>query len=130
MVSWQVPYLAEGCRPDFPTLIMASEVTRTVAPFWHLFKSDSNNGPSPGNLNLARNGVTSVQVSHLWFPGRCYISGQRLQGLIDFLTSIMTSEVIQIVVPFWPPAFIESDSNNGLHRAILNCKHVSARKLF
>ena len=38
MVSWQMPYLAKGCRPDLnngPILVPR-----------RLFKSDSNNGPS------------------------------------------------------------------------------------
>ena len=35
----------------------------------HSFKSDWNNGPSPGHLNL----VSGVLVSYLWFPGRCHI---------------------------------------------------------
>ena len=54
MVSWQVPYLAAGM-----TSIMASDVTRLVAPFPppHLIKSDSTNGPSTGHLNLVSDGA-------------------------------------------------------------------------
>ena len=105
------------------TSIMASEVTRIVVPFWLLFvylsltrimapplvsgpilasiclfESDSNNGPSLGHLNLLSDGATSVHVSYLWLPGRGHI-WSRAAGL----TSIMVSEVTQIVAPFCPP---------------------------
>ena len=80
-------YLAKGPKHDLNN-----------APPEHSFKSYSNNGPSPGHLNLVSDGVTSVHVSYLWFPGRCHI-WPRAAGL----TSIMTSEVTQIVAPFWPP---------------------------
>ena len=40
---------------------------------WRLFKSDSNNGPSPGHLDPVSDGVTSVQVSYLLFPDGCHI---------------------------------------------------------
>ena len=86
------------------TSIMASEVTRIVAPFCpprRLFQSDSNNGPSPGHFNLVSDGATSVPVSYLWFPGRCHI-WPRAAGL----TSIMASEVTRIVAPFCPLSFI------------------------
>ena len=73
----------------------------SIMPPEHSFKSDSNNGPSPGHLNLVSDGATSVHVSYLWFPGRCHI-WPRAAGL----TSIMASEVTEIVAPFWPPAFI------------------------
>ena len=98
MVSWQVPYLAKGCRPDFNNGLRGDSNSGPIPPPPHLFKSDSNNGPSSGHLNLVSDGATSVHVSYLWFPGRCHI-WPRAAGL----TSIMASEVTQIVVPFPPP---------------------------
>ena len=83
--------------------IMASEVTQIVAPFCppqRLFKSDSNNGPSPSHLNLVSDRAISVHVSYLWFPGRCHI-WPRAAGL----TSIMASEVTRIVAPFPPRVY-------------------------
>ena len=88
MASWQVPYLAKGCRPDLNNSLGIYSNSGPILTPRHLFKSDSNNGPSPGHLNLVSDRATSVHVSYLWFPGRC-------------LTSIMVSEVTRIVVPFW-----------------------------
>ena len=100
MISWKVPYLAKGCRPDFSNGLGGDSNSDPISS-QRLFKSDSNNGPSPGHLNLVSDGATSVHVSYLWFPGRCH-SWPRAAGL----TSIMASEVTRIVAPFWPPAFI------------------------
>ena len=78
----------------------------SIMPPEHSFKSDSNNGPSPGHLNLVSDGVTSVHVSYLRFAGRRHI-WPRAAGL----TSVMASEVTQIVVPFCPPwRLFKSDS--------------------
>ena len=106
------------------TSIMASAVTRIVAPFWPpgcLFKSDSNNSPSPGHLNLVLDGATSVH-------GRCHI-WPRTAGL----TPVMASEVTRIVVPFWPLCVYSSLTQimTPLQAIpILNCKHELAQKLF
>ena len=103
MVSWQVPYLAKGCRPDFNNGLRSDSNSGPILPPCRLFESDSNNGHSLGHLNLVSDGATSVHVSYLWFPGRCHI-WPRAAGL----TSIMASEVTRIVVPFCPPAVYSS----------------------
>ena len=79
MVSWQVPCLAKGCRPDFNNGLRSDSNSGPILALRRLFESDSNNGPSPGHLNLASEGATSVHVSYLWFLGRS-ISGQGLQA--------------------------------------------------
>ena len=45
MVSWWVPYLAKGYRPDFNQGPGNSNSGPILAPR-RLFESDSNNGPS------------------------------------------------------------------------------------
>ena len=85
---------------------MAQKVTGIVPTFCsphHLLKSNSNNGLSPGHLNLVSDGATSIHVSYLWFPGRCHI-WPRAAGL----SSIMTSEMTRIVAPFWAPSVYSS----------------------
>ena len=51
MVSWQVPYLAKGCRLDFSNDLRGDSNSVPISPK-RLFKSDLNNGPSPGHLNV------------------------------------------------------------------------------
>ena len=51
MVSWQVPYLAKGCRLDFNNGLRGDSNSGPIYPR-HLFESASNNGPSPGHLNV------------------------------------------------------------------------------
>ena len=53
MVSWQVPHLSTGSRPDFNNEIGADSNSGPR----HLFKSNSNNGPSLGHSNLVLNEV-------------------------------------------------------------------------
>ena len=89
--------LAKGCRPDFNNGLRGDSNSGPILTPQHLFESDSNNGPSPGHLNLVSDGATIVHVSYLWFPGRCHI-WPRAAGL----TSTMVSEVTRIVAPFWP----------------------------
>ena len=103
MVSWQVPYLAKGCKPDFNNGLKGDWNSDPILAPRRLFKSDSNNGLFPGHLNLVLDGATSVHVSYLWFPGRCHI-WLRATGL----TSIMASKVTGIVTPFWPPGVYSS----------------------
>ena len=92
MLSWQVPYLAKGHRPEFNNSPGGySNNGRVLAPR-RLFESDSNNG----HFNFVSNGVTAVQVSYLCFPGRCHF-WPRFTGL----TSIMAQEVTQIMAAFW-----------------------------
>ena len=114
MVSWWVPYLAKGCRPDFNNGLGGD--LNSLAP-QHLFKSDSNNGPSPGHLNLVSDVVTSVHVSYLWFPGRCHI-WPRAAGL----TSIMASEVTLKVAPLWPPGVYLSPTRIMPHAISILCQ--------
>ena len=73
MVSWWVPYLAKGCGPDFNNGLRGDLNSGPILAPRRLFKSDSNNGPSTGHFNLVPDGVISVLVSYLWFPGRCRI---------------------------------------------------------
>ena len=93
-----MPYLAKGCRPDFNNGLRGDSNSGPILPPRRLFKSDSNNGPSPGHLNLVSDRATSVHVSYLWFPGRCHI-WPRSAGP----TSIMGSEVTQISGPTLAP---------------------------
>ena len=95
MVSWQLPYLAKGCRPDFNNDLRGDSNSVPILAPWRLFEYDWNNGPSPGHLNFVSDGATSVHVSYLWFPGSCHI-WPRAAGL----NSIMASEVTPIVAPF------------------------------
>ena len=48
MVSWQVPYLAKGCRPDFNNGLGGDSNSGPILASRRLFKSDSNNGPLSG----------------------------------------------------------------------------------
>ena len=97
MVSWQVQP-----RPAGLTSIMASAVTRIVAPFLCcLFESDSNNIPFPGHLNIRWSYICSCLLPmvswqvHIWL---------RAAGL----TSIMASKVTRIVASFWAPSIYSS----------------------
>ena len=88
MVSWWVPYLSKGCRPDINngqggnlnsgpisssvylslTSIMAQEVTGIVVPFWppSVYLSLTRlMAPSQATPILCQMKYTSVQVSHL-----------------------------------------------------------------
>ena len=44
MVSWQVLYLAKGCRPDFNNGLRGDSNSGLISP-QRLSKSDLNNGP-------------------------------------------------------------------------------------
>ena len=61
-------------------------VTRIVPTFWpqHLFKLNTNNGPSPGHSNLGSDGRYTCSGLLLMDPGGCHIC-PRAAGL----TSIM-----------------------------------------
>ena len=68
--TWLQPYLPKGCRPDFNNGLGGDSNSGPVLVHRRLFKSDSNNGPSPGHSSLVSDEVhISVQVSYLWFPG-------------------------------------------------------------
>ena len=45
MVSWWVPYLSKGCRPDFNNGLGGDSNSGPVLVPLRLFESDSNNGP-------------------------------------------------------------------------------------
>ena len=57
MVSWWVPYLPKGCRPDFNNGLVGDSNSGPVLVPRRLFESDSNNGPSPGHPNLVSDEV-------------------------------------------------------------------------
>ena len=66
-----MPYLAKGLRPDIKN--NGPGVTRIVPTFWpqHLFKFNSNNGPSPGHSNLGSDGrytCSSLPLMVWWVP--------------------------------------------------------------
>ena len=69
MVSWWVPYLPKGCRPDFNNDLVGDSYSGPVLAHQRLFESDSNNGPSRATPVLCQMKYTSVQVSYLWFSG-------------------------------------------------------------
>ena len=54
---WWLPYLNKGCRPDFDNGLGGDSNSGPVLAPWHLFESDSNNGPSPGYSNLVSDEV-------------------------------------------------------------------------
>ena len=62
-----------------------------------LFKSNSNNGPSLGHSNLVSDEVCICSGLHLWFLG-----GYNIWPRASCLISIMTQEMILIVVAVWP----------------------------
>ena len=78
MVSWWVPYLPKGCRPDFNNGL--GGVTRIVAPFW-----------SPG-VNLS---PTRVMAPPRATPILCQMKYTYLfkSAIYDFLVVAMTSVV-------------------------------------
>ena len=86
--------LAKGCRPDFNNGLKGDSNSGLILALGVYSSLVSNNSPSPGRLNLVSDGATSVHVSYLWFPGSCHI-WPRAAGL----TSIMASEVTEIVAP-------------------------------
>ena len=57
MVSWWVPYLPKGCRPDFNNGIVGDLNSGPALARRRLFESDSNNGPSLGHPNLVSDEV-------------------------------------------------------------------------
>ena len=96
MVSWQVPYLAKGCRPDFNNGLRGDSNSGPFLPR-RLFKSNSNNGPSPGHLNLELH----LFISHAY--GNNGLRGDSNSGPI-----------------LVPQRLFESGSNNGPSPGHLN----------
>ena len=73
MVSWKVPYWP---RAASLTSIMAWKLTWIVTPFWPpgIYLSPTWLMAPPQAISiLCQMKYTSVQVSYLWFPGRCHI---------------------------------------------------------
>ena len=64
-VSWWVPYLAKGHRPEFNNSPGENTNCGRILGPRRLFECDLNNGPSPGHSSLGSDGSNSVQVSHL-----------------------------------------------------------------
>ena len=62
MVSWWVPYLAKGSRPDLNNGPADNSNCGPILSPWRLFESELNNGPSPRHSNLGSDGSTFVQV--------------------------------------------------------------------
>ena len=115
MVSWQVPYLAKGCKPDINNGLRGDSNSGPILAPWRLFKSDSNNGRFPGHLNLVLDGATSVHVSYLWFPGRCHLAKGYRPDFNNGLRGDWNSDPILA-----PRRLFESDSNNGPSPGHLN----------
>ena len=123
MLSWLLPYLAKGHKPDFNNGKGGySNNGRIVAPHPSVCSSSTRIMAPPQaipifcqiELHLLMS-PTSVHVSYLCsclllLPGRCHI-WPRAAGL----TSVMALKVTRIVAPFCPPPrrLFESDSNNG-----------------
>ena len=57
MVSWWVPYLPKGCRPDFNNGLVGDSNSGPVLAPRRLSESDWNNGPFPGHPNLVSDEV-------------------------------------------------------------------------
>ena len=57
VVSWWVPYLYKGRRPDFNNSLGCDLNSGPVLAHRHLFESDSNYGPSLGHSNLVSDEV-------------------------------------------------------------------------
>ena len=49
MVSWWVPYLPKGCKPDFNNGLEGDSNSDPVLAPQRLFESESNNGPPESN---------------------------------------------------------------------------------
>ena len=57
MVSWQVPYLSKGSRPDFNDGLGGDSNSSPVLAPQRLFEFEPNNGPSLGHSNLVSDKV-------------------------------------------------------------------------
>ena len=49
---WWAPYLNKGCRSDFNNGLGGDSDSGPVLASWHLFESDSNNGPFVDHSSL------------------------------------------------------------------------------
>ena len=100
----------QGPRPNInndPGLI------RMVPIFWpwHLFKFNSNNGPSPGHANLGSDGrytCSSLPLMVWWVP---YLNKSCMPAFNNGLGDSNSGHVLA------PRRLFESDSNNGPSKA-------------
>ena len=102
-----MPYLVKGSRPDINN---GPEVTQIVPTFWsqHLFKFNSNNGPSQAIPILAQMEDTPAQVSQLWSGGVPYLNKGCRPDFNNGLGGDSNSGLILV-----PWHLFESESNNG-----------------
>ena len=124
MLSWLLPYLTKGHRPDFNNGPEGYSSNGRIS-LGHLFKPDSNNGPSPGHSNFVCYSCSGLLLMLFWqvpYLGKGHRpdfnnspGGYSNNGRI--LTSGVYSNLTRIMAP--PQAI-----------PILNCKHELARKLF
>ena len=102
-----MPYLAKGHRPDINN---GPGVTRIVPTFWpqHLFKLNSNNGPSPGHSILGSDGRYTCSsllfMDSWWMP---YLPKDCRSDFNNGLGGDSNSG------PVLPLRLFDSDSNNG-----------------
>ena len=91
---------AKGHRPDINN---GPGVTRIVPTFWpqHLFKLNSNNGPSPSHSNPGSEGRYTCSGLLLMVPW--WVPDLPKGCRPDFSNGLRDDS---IVAPFWPLAFI------------------------
>ena len=99
MVSWQVPYLAKGCRLDFNNGLRGDSNSGPIS-LRRLFKSDSNNGPSPGHLNVRWSYICSCFLPMVSWQVPYLAKGYRP----DFNNGLRGDSNSGPILP--PPAFI------------------------
>ena len=88
MISWWVPYLPKGCRPDFNNGLGGDSNSGPDLAPRPLFESNSNNGPSSGHSNLVSDEVYICSSLPLTI-----LSGYRIWPRAPRLTSIMAQEM-------------------------------------
>ena len=114
MASWWVPYLAKSCRPDFNYGLEGDSNGGPILALRRLFKSDSNNGPSPGYSNLLLDGVCICSGLLLmvswWVP---YLAKGCRPDFNNGLGGDSNSGPILV-----PLRLFKSDSNTGPSQAI------------
>ena len=84
MVSWWVPYLPKGCRPDLKNGLVNDSNSGPVLAPQRSFESDSNNGPSLGHPNLVSDEVYFRSSLLVTISG-----GYQIRPRAPCLTSIM-----------------------------------------
>ena len=87
MVSWWVPYLPEGCRPDFNNGLGGDSNSEPVLGPSVYLSPTRIIAPSRATSIMCQMKYTSFQVSYLRFPG-----GYHIWPRAPRLTSIMAQE--------------------------------------